>query len=245
MPLPLVDTFSSPYQKWTTRRATSEEAEEIYKRTGNIVGAMNVNDQLIAEIKNPFEAAKYIANEGADNGLENFIDRALDGSGNFSSWRKAMPPQTPAILSDYQRNYPNCDFTEVSKKIDEIGSTLSAGQYLFHGGVWPNAQQFTTNRPLSASFSPQVALRNAEHKGKAYEAGKIDLFVLRVATSRSKVFAYRRKGTSFGHEKEILFAQGAVLTLRDRCLIKSNHCLRTMNGPAKQVSINVLSIDVS
>ncbi len=245
MPLPLVDVFSSPYQKWTTRRATLEETEEIYNRTGSIADAMHVNDQLIAEIKSPFEAAKYIAKEGADNGLGNFIDDALDRSGNFSCWRKAMPSQTPSILSDYQRKYPNCDFTEVSKKINEIGSSLSPGQHLFHGGVWPGGDTLTTDRPLSASFCPQVALRNAEHRGKAYEAGEIDLFVLRVVATRSRVFAYRRKGTSLGHEKEVLFAEGAVLTLRDSCLARSDYCLRTTNGPEKHVPINVLNIDVS
>jgi hypothetical protein len=89
---------------------------------------------------------------------------------------------------------------------------IAAGQFLFHGGYWANdSSSFTTPRPFSTSFCPQVALRNAEWKGKAYDAGRVDLMVVRVTQPKTKAYAYSRNG-NHGNEKEVVFASGAQLT---------------------------------
>ncbi len=54
-------------------------------------------------------------------------------------------------------------------------------------------------------------MRNAEWKGKAYDAGRIDLMVVRVSQPKTKAYAYSRNG-DHGNEKEIVFASGATLT---------------------------------
>ncbi len=83
---------------------------------------------------------------------------------------------------------------------------------LFHGGHWASDNPtITTSRPFSTSFCPQVALRNAEWKGKAYDAGRVDLMVVCVTQPKTKAYAYSREG-NHGNEKEVVFASGATLT---------------------------------
>ena len=171
--LPLVDTFSPPYEAWETRDATLEEMLAAQNPR------LHVDVRLKAAVSNANEAANYMAAVGADNGFGNFINTALDNSVAYKSWRRAMPSKTPDELSRYQKCYPNCDFQLVSIEIEAVGYVVSEGQCLFHAGLWPGGNRLLTNRPLSTSFCPQVALRNADHKGKGYDAGRVDLFVLK------------------------------------------------------------------
>ena len=53
--------------------------------------------------------------------------------------------------------------------------------------------------------------------------GEIQLFVLKVVNPKTKVFAFRRKGTNLGHEKEVLFSSGAILTLCKKTLIQNDY----------------------
>lgn len=126
MNLPLVDTFSPPYEAWETRNATLEEM----LAAGN--PHLPVKVRLKATISNANEAANYMAAVIADNGLGNFIDDALDRSAAYKSWRQAMPSKTPDELSRYQKLYPHCDFKQVSAEIEAVGGVLSEGQCLFH-----------------------------------------------------------------------------------------------------------------
>lgn len=181
-------------------------------------------------ISNPLEAAVHMSIIEVDNGLENHISKYLKESDNFSSWRNQMPKKTPKSLSDYQKIYPHCDFNSIETEINNIGAKLSPGQFLFHGGVWPGVNSFTTNRPLSTSFCPQIALREAEFREKAYGAGQVDLFVLCVGQSRSNVFVYRQSGTNFGHEKEVLFSSGSILRLINTFLVRNNYPVGRINN---------------
>lgn len=124
------------------------------------------------------DAAVYIANEGTDRTLSNYINNKLRMSDEYKAWRQAMPSVTPRNIAGYQKSMSTCDLNAVSREIEEIGQIVPHGQCLFHAGVsaWPSLS--VTSRPLSASFCPDVALRNAEHKGKAYHGGRIDLFVI-------------------------------------------------------------------
>ena len=253
MSLPLVDIFSTPYEVWSRREATKDEMLKIFKEKGYFRSV--VRDKLIEVIDTPLKAAKYIAKVGVDNELERFIDEMLDRSKAYKLMRQKMPSKTPKVLADYQKRYRKCDFREVDQAINSYGDLLAEGQYLFHGGLWPDHPdhmkiEFTTTRPLSTTFSPQVALLNAEFRGKAYDANRIDLFVLYVKNPKTKVFVFRRKGTMLGHEKEVLFASGATLVLKNRHLIRNDYTVtKVINGihevKKSEVPIYVLEVEIS
>jgi hypothetical protein len=206
-----------------------------------------VNDSLKARVSNHVEAASYMADYGADNGLENFIDRYLDNDLSYKTFRQAMPSKTPTALYDFQQKYPHYSSADVDSEIKNIGHTLSEGQILFHGGLWPNRtmKEIVLTSPFSTSFCPQVALRNAEWKAKAYDSGQIDLFVLRASNPITNVFAFRGKGTKMGNEKEVLFASGANLRVRDRTLIRDDYVAAKYGFPNKTIPIYVVSVDIS
>jgi len=237
--LPLVDVFCPPYEKWEVRSPTIEEA----RASGNFHQQIKV--RLKATIANAIDAAIYMGGVGADNGLSGFIDDALDNSVAYDIWRKAMPSKTPDALSRYQKFYPRCDFAKVSAEINALGHVLSEGQYLFHGGLWTGGGRLITDRPLSTSFCPQVALRNAEHSGKAYDAGRIDLLVLRAVCPMTRVFAYKRKGTNLGHENEVLFAEGARLTVVKNVVVNDGYLAWKWGEPDKRISVRLLTVEVS
>lgn len=244
MSLPLVNIFNTPYESWTTRVATPEEMMAAFKITGFM--NPNINDKLILRVTSPLEAAMHIAGVGADNSLGNYINSALDASDDYISWRHLMPSSTPKELSNYQKFYPKCDFNKVNQEINQYGHILSDGQHLFHGGLWPSGvNKLVTARPLSTTFCPQVALRNAEHNDKAYDSGRIDLFVLSACSPKTKVFNYRRKGTNLGHENEVLFAAGAELILLNQILVSRSYSVSKWGLPIKNIPIYVLEVAIS
>lgn len=239
MSLPYVDTFSPRYEKWEERNPTSEEM----LAAGNL--HLRIRIKLEASVDSAYEAATYMGSVGADNGLGNYINDSLSSSQAYRCWRQAMPSKTPDELSRYQKSYPRCNFDQVSEEIEAIGHVLSEGQYLFHAGLWPGGDHLVTDRPLSTTFCPQVALRNADHKGKGYDAGRIDLFVLKATNPKTKVFAYKRKGTNLGHENEVLFAADAELSLRSTVVVNTDYLAGKWGFPDKRISIRVLEIDIS
>ncbi len=206
-----------------------------------------VKDNLIARVTNPLDAANYICKHGADNELGNFINDTLDVNQNFKAWRSAMPSITPKALSSYQKEFPSYNPSKVDSEINQIGKCLSEGQALFHGGIWPggNSTHYKTTRPFSTSFCPQVALRNAEHNGKAYDSNRIDLLALRATNPQTNIFSFRRAGTNLGHENEVLFASGAQLTLRKVTLIRNDYLVGNKQMVTKPVGIYVLEVDIT
>jgi hypothetical protein len=156
-----------------------------------------------------------------------------------------MPSATPPAIATYQKKLAEANLPFVSIEIDQFGDLLSPGQCLFHGGLWPGGTTFKTIRPLSTTFCPQVALSNALWNGKAYNSGRIDLFVLRATNPTTKVFVFKQKGTNLGHEKEVLFAGGAQLTLVLDTPIQANFPVSKPNAPKKMVPVHVLEIEIS
>lgn len=246
--LPLINTFNNPFEVWEDREATYEEMIEEGKRTGRVPSS-RTKVRVIQTIATALDAAKHMANVGADPGLERHIEDELFSTGIYALWRKSMPSATPSSISRYQKSYPDYDVNQVNSDINAIGVTLQPGQQLFHGGLWVGGDSFTTVRPLSTTFCPQVAMQELAHKGKAYDAGRIDLFVLRVVAPTTNVFVFRNKGTSFGHEKEVLFALGANLTLRSRTLIRDDYQVcKVAHGASliyKKVPAYVLEVDIA
>lgn len=236
--LPLVDTFTPAYEAWETRPATVDEMI-----ANGHPGDIKVG--LLARIADAHAAADYMAGVAVDNGLSNHIRSVLSESSAYKAWQSAMPSKTPTEISRYQKDYQKCDLSAASEEIDKYGCPLNAGQCLFHGGLWLGGNSLITSRPLSTSLCPQVALRNAEFRAKAYDAGRLDLFVLRVINPTTKAFVFKRKGTKLGHESEVLLASGACLTLKSESLIRSDYRSGKYNHPDKEIPIYVLDVDVS
>jgi len=209
----VVNVFATPYEVWTRRKTTTEEALDLHKSNGlSLIEAFEVKDKLIDVVSTHTDAATRMLREGADNGLECHIDDALDTSAEYRSLRDLMPPDVPEALNSYQGEFSEDSLALADAAIKAHGVEIAEGQFLFHGGHWPSdSSTFKTSRPFSTSFCPQVALRNAEWKGKAYDAGRVDLMVVRVTQPKTKAYAYSREG-NHGNEKEVVFASGAQLT---------------------------------
>lgn len=211
--------------------------------------AFTVDDELVARITNEYEAAEYMASCGVDNGLEFHIDRALAADAAFQQWLRVMPETTPAALETYQHEYPLDDYGLVDLAIRAHGASLSAGQLLFHGGQidFPSDGRLVTTRPLSATFCPQVALREAEWRGKAFEAGRVCLYLLHVRASDHKAFVFDPGASDKGSEKEVLFATGTRLNLRSTKLLRNDYAVqrwKDMRTESKPVPFHLCEVDV-
>ena len=240
-PLPIVDAFTKSYEAWKTRTPTTEE---IVKNQS----FANIKEELIACVTDARSAADYMLKVQVDNILGNHVETALQQSGEYKFWQKAMPSKTPTAISKYQKDLKSINLAEVSNEIVEHGSYLTLGQTMFHGGLWLGGSVgsvVVTSRPLSTSLCPQVALRNAEFNAKAYDADRLDLLVLRVAGPEVKAFVFKRNGTKLGHESEILLSSGVTLKLMAETLVRSDYPATKCNHPAKAISVYVLEVDVS
>lgn len=209
-----IDVFATPYEAWSTRKTSQEEALDLMKNQGvHPIAALQVKDKLIERVSTPLEAASRMLRERVDQALERHIDDALEASDEYRHLRSLMPQDVPKALNSYQGEFPHYDCAEVDNAINSHGVEIAEGQFLFHGGLWSsNTPNVTTSRPFSTSFCPQVALRNAEWRGKAYDAGRLDLMVVRIKGPKTKAYVYSLEG-NHGNEKEIVFASGAELAL--------------------------------
>lgn len=247
MRLPIINTFQEPYIVFHEREPTLEEQLEKIN-TGNFHPLDTIKIGIKAEIFTPVDAAKYMAEVVVDNRLERFIDNILHSTKECKVWQNLMPTITPEPLIHYKQSYPKFDTVAVDNCINEIEVLPPVGQHLFRGGFWPDGLSIViTDQPLSTSFCPQVALRNAEWKGKAYDEGKIDLFVIRVVDPKTHIFFYNLN-EELGNEKEVLFASGAQLKLVSRnfvCMHEVVKANRDYSISKKSVPIHILEIDIS
>ncbi|MDR6234049.1 hypothetical protein [Pseudomonas oryzihabitans] len=209
----LVNIFNTPYEKWSKRNTTIAERMDLIKNKKiHISEALEIDEHLIEVVSTPFEAASYILRHHSDNGLERHIERSLDADTEYQKMLNLMPQKDPDALRSYQGRFSESDWASADVSINAHGIEMAEGQYLFHGGHWiSDFKTLVTSRPFSTSFCPNVALKNAEWRGKAYDAGRVDLMIISVTQPKIKAYAYSREG-EHGHEKEVVFASGAQLT---------------------------------
>jgi hypothetical protein len=199
-------------------------------------------------ISNALEAAAYMLEAQADKGIDDHISEQICSNVAFDIWEAAMQRRRRwYALRLYKNEYPLDDYREVDDEIGEINWALSVGQSLFHGGVWPaDDRVITTDRPLSTSFSPQVALRNFDQRDKAYKSKTVQLWVIRVVETCSPVYFYDlgdRDG--LGHEMEVLFASGACLELRSRRPWRGRYpVFREFGANAEYRPMELLEVDI-
>lgn len=242
----IINVFSTPFESWLYRKATQQEMMEHYKEMGFF--SSEIKDRLERRIGSAFEAADHMIRKRVDNVLEGFIDCALANDVAFNALRHQMPSPTPAALDDYQSSYPHYDRVAVDQAINQFGVFLADGQYLIHGGRWfSDGDSFTTDRPLSTTFCPQIALRSAEWRGKAYDANRVELMVIRVTQPRTKAYLFGPEG-ELKHEKEAVFASGAHLKrLREHFImdLKVYKVTNGLNTVEKVVPAFVTEVELS
>ena len=227
MNLPLIDLFKKPYHQYYKQQAIPDPL--IHPRDGGIYAWLTA---------------------GTDNGFSMHIDEMIATQGN---WWSAMPHNTPMALSDYQCRYPEYDLLQVDAAINDIGITLSGGQFVFHGGAWPTARipgaSFITNRPLSTTLSPNVASAEPLHLGKAYKQGYVDIIVLRVTNPKTNCYVFDKKDSFLGHENEVLFASMAQLKFVREQFIQKTEVTDFIPGslaaPTKTVPVYLVEAEIS
>jgi hypothetical protein len=234
MSLPLIRlfTFSNPYKIYKSERLSIDEIlngdfSEEEKKFGK--------KQLKKTIFTPVDAAMHILDVVVDNSLGHFIWKNVSETQEFMNWRGSMPSKIPTHIQRYQNRYPSVDFNQVTIEIDQIRCIPPENQVLFHGGNILNVTNLykstKLSRPLSTTFCPQVALRDAEHNGKIYDSGVVYLYVLTVIKPKSNIYVYRHNGcNNLAIEKEVLFSAGACICItRIRKMLSDYKCSKYDN----------------
>jgi len=236
--LKVIDPFEAPYLFYS--KPENELMSLVAQRTGH-----RLRGSLVATVRNAYDAACLIAEHGYDVGLAHHIEEMLRKSGDYSSWKRAMPNKTPPAIRIYKKQYDKRIDAEVTNEIDACGASIPVGQYLFHGGHWPASMMtMDTKRPLSSSFLPEVAFQNAIHNGKSYHSRRIDLWVMHFLEPGIKAYVFNGRG-ALANEKEVLLAAGIRLTLTSHKRIKADYPVGLDETTTMNVPVNVLNVEVS
>ncbi|WP_434172262.1 hypothetical protein AHYW_001412 [Providencia manganoxydans] len=249
MYLPLVNQFQIPYEWYNTRPVT--DAEMMARMANGCPPALCFQDEklnLIDTINTPDKATRYLLEGNNRNPIENHVTDSLeDAASMYFTAQSKMPKQTPSELINYQSSYgSSTNMTAVNSEILNHGKLLSNGQILFHGGGILNNLQpgssVTITKPFSTSFCPMKALTNGEWKGKYYDENEANIIVITVNDAVTKSFIFDIQEFDKGHEKEVLFATGATLTVTSKTLISNSYPVHKMDPNNK---FNVLSKNVN
>ena len=199
------------------------------------------------QVSSNVAAAGYFFIHGETTALDNYMKDQLNAQKLASNWA-SIPNTIPQALLIYQRNYTSANLTAVDNDINSLNFQLSADQYLYHGGNLfpPGVTQITTTRPLSTSFSPVVAFLEAVNLSKAYNAGVINIYAIKVVNNSFKVF-YFPPVTPLAHEDEVLFASGVCLRVVNSHSIAPKHVglwpVGNSSGNMKNVPVNVIEVE--
>lgn len=197
-------------------------------------------------ITSQLDAAYVLAFAGANADIAWHIENELENGGEYANWRANMPSVTPQILLDYQQLYPlsPAKMDQANNEINNHGMMIPNGQILFHGGQWMGKNAVTHLRaPFATTFCPQVAMREAEHSGKAYNEGYIDLMVITVVDPRVKAFVFDMDDPEKGNELEVLFAAGATIKVTNRT--EMGHNYPVCGNPQKEITTYLVEATLS
>ncbi|MBQ4836792.1 hypothetical protein [Pseudoalteromonas luteoviolacea] len=243
MKLDLINVFEQPYEFCKYTELSSEEMDRYFEEHNEI---KTVRKEFLYEIKTHFDAAKHIADKLCDSHLESHIDRHLQSDSKFKKLLNKMPKLTEQIKL-HKTGYNSCNESQLIKEMSSLCYSLSDGQVLFHGGhLLKNGQEeVILDRPLSTSFCPQIALRNAQWRNKAGEAGVLELYILTLRDSNTNVFVFdpNNQDDEKRHEKEVLFQRGLSLKLKSRIKVKDHEF--SMPGKKIRYPINLVELEAS
>ncbi|WP_148666971.1 hypothetical protein [Pseudomonas yamanorum] len=170
-------------------------------------------------VYNAHDFAKVAASHnGANNAFNMQLDRKLRESPIYRSWVDAMPSlyKVPGI-----NNYRDERITEtLLKELGETSTTLSPGQFLFHGGAWPGELKIDSktriDRPLSTSLNANAAIYHAYKDNRENNNGT-HLWVIEIGKNfYQPIYAYNIiTQRRFKQEFEVLIYPGAEATCQN------------------------------
>ncbi|MEN4558948.1 hypothetical protein ABEG45_19480 [Pantoea agglomerans] len=248
-----IDPFSPPLVIWDEREPTNEEADNLLLK-GEWKPFIQIKVKINSVLKSAQDAAKLIAANKDESRIDHHVINHLNKNNEYKKWRSAMPYPTPAPLIAYQEDYPPEDLEAINSLISKHGMLIPEGQVLFHGGAWPLEKtgkmmgSLLTNRVFSTSFCPRVALNNGDWRGKAFDAGRIDIMVITIKKPNKKAFVFSLDEGANGHEMEVLFEKGVQLNLISSSTVNLNFkaCKSTSASSVKCkfVIANVLLVEM-
>ena len=245
-PLPIINPFEKPYIVYNTHSPTIEEMK-INDHNG-IFFNTPIRDDIKQIIGNHTIAAKYVLEGNDANEVENYITQFLKNSSEYRIWRENMPSITPQCFKDYQQKskYSSVELDDYFKNCE---SFLSEGQVLFRGGKYHGVINQCLRCPqiTSTTFCPQVALREAEWNGKAYNDDEINLWLITIRNPQIKIFIYNFFKSKMGNEKEVVLQSDCKFFLREKILINDHYKVfspHTPNPLSKYVCAYLLYVDV-
>lgn len=246
----VIDPYSSPVELWETREPTRQECSEMIKqRVWKPCVSIKVRIDRI--IRSPLDAAMFFASNQHDLRHDSHVRNYLDESDEYAKWLSFMPGVVPEELLSYQESYPPPDFDKVNEAVNVFGIIMPDEQFLFHGGGWPRDKDgnhvttLITDRVLSTSLCPKVAINNAEWRGKAWVSNRLDLMVIKIKNSTTKSFVFDKDLPAQGHELEVLFAKGATLNFISEKEIAGGRVVNKYQQRPKRVKIFIISIELS
>ena len=121
------------------------------------------------------------------------IERIIESSPIYDNAINAMNGAFPSSIRGYAVSYGSQNLNQTDADINRVGQLMTPGQVLFHGGVnlYDEGARFITTRPFSTTLAPSIAIMQVHYKSKAYNGGRMVLYVLSVAdNSNTKAFVY-------------------------------------------------------
>jgi len=201
----------------------------IYPYPFNLTRALTIEERLLENLSvrpivgsmpSPEEHARHVGRNYPDNGTSNDFVDALQVDRSFAAARSSMPPLNRVQGIDRYRHAISGGVSHLSAQADgdlqAIDTTLSPGQVVFHGGVWPstplvNGSTFVSAHVLSTSLNPKIAGWHAYRDGDSPQNRQ--LWILRVNSPGVRAYIYALKGHQFGHEAEVLLQAGILVRL--------------------------------
>ncbi|MDJ0034145.1 hypothetical protein [Pantoea ananatis] len=248
-----IDPFSTPLEIWDEREPTNEEVDDLISK-GEWRPFIKIKSKLNSVLKSAYDAAKLIAANKDEVSIDDHVISYLNKNTEYNKWRSFMPYPTPEPLISYQEDYPPEDFEAINSLVSKYGILIPEGQVLFHGRAWPldklgeMMESFLTDRVLSTSFCPRIALNNGEWMGKAFDAGRIDIMVITIKNKNKKAFVFSLDEGANSHEMEVLFERGIQLNLIGSSTInmKFKSCKSTSASSVncKFIVANVLHVEM-
>jgi len=238
----LVDLFERPFQQTKLRDATYGERAANLAAGQHISIALSMEVPYGQEIRNSVDAAMWAATHHGSDALCNRLADRLSTSLGYKRLRSSMPKTTPAPIRDYRHRGASSRTAGFLDAVEKNASPLAPGQVLFHGGAWePLATPTQLQFPLSTSFCPEMALRNAAWAGKAWASGYVNLLHIRVTSHNVRGFVCSLRSTK-GHENEVILAQRTLLIAVAAEEI-STVCVGSMEGHSKMVPVRLVFAD--
>ncbi|NBF13250.1 hypothetical protein [Pseudomonas sp. Fl4BN1] len=151
------------------------------------------------------------------SGVVNEFRRQLKEHASLRQAKSAMPYLKDSVpLKRYQRGSSTVCLATLNDEVRRLGKPLAAGQVLFHGGSCHPREvaSFTTSKPLSTSFCPQIAAWHAYHDLNPAPNPIPAIWILNAPYGNRKAVIYRKGAPGMENEQEVLIESGSTITPR-------------------------------